>query len=310
MRKQVVLCGMSGLLWWLVSGLVSGFWSVSAQAAEPHVAETISRILQSKRALEQSPTCKRGCVFVSAWDFDGTILQGDASEGLMSNGQTVYAGLAQRAIEAGFSKTYSKQEFSKFWHDYEEMDKTQGHIPAYTYLPKMLKGSSAAEVKRFAGQYYAETLKPYYFAASVEVFAKLRESGIIPYVISAAPHVFVSAAGPTLSIDEQHIFGIEVAVSQEGLLTDQVVQPVPYADGKAKRLAMIVSAEQARSKQPVFVLAAFGNSYHTDSAFLKWTLAQKFPAGRPTAVMINGGTAPKELAGAFIEVSQKETLKK
>ena len=42
---------------------------------------------------------------------------------------------------------------------------------------------------------------------------------------------------------------------------------------EGKRLAMIVHQEQARSKKPVYVLAAFGNSYHTDSNFLQWTLA-------------------------------------
>ncbi len=298
MRSAVVLFG--SLCW---------FSSVSAQAPEPHAKEIVSQVLQSKKELEQSPACKRGCVFLSAWDFDGTILHGDASEGLTTNGQVAYLGLAQKAIEAGFSKTYSKQDFQKFWRDYEEMDKTQGHIPAYTYLPKMLQGSSAAEVKQLAARYYAETLQPYYFAASVELFAKLREGGVIPYIISAAPHVFVCAAGPTLSIDEQHIFGIEVTVAQDGRLTDQVVLPVPYAEGKAKRLSMIVAAEKARTQKPVFVLAAFGNSYHTDSAFLRWTLDQKLPAGKPTALMINGGTTPKELLGKFTEVKQSALWK-
>lgn len=299
MHKSIILFG--SLCW---------FSSISAQATEPHVSETLSRIFQSKKLLEQSPTCKRGCIFLSAWDFDGTILHGDASEGLTTSGQTIYPGLAQKAIEAGFSKIYSKQDFQKFWHDYEDMDKTQGHIPAYTYIPKIFKGSRAAEVKQFAARYYADTLQPYYFASSVEIFAKLRQGGVIPYIISAAPHVFVSSSGPTLSIDDQHIFGIEVELAKDGSLTDRVAEPVPYAEGKAQRLSMIVTAEQARTKKPVFVLAAFGNSYHTDSAFLLWTLAQKLPAGTPTALMINGGTPPRELAGKFTEVSQRELFKK
>jgi hypothetical protein len=43
---------------------------------------------------------------------------------------------------------------------------------------------------------------------------------------------------------------------------------------------------------------------------LLWTLAQKLPAGTPTALMINGGTPPRELAGKFTEVSQRELFKK
>lgn len=282
--------------------------SPQADAAEKHASEIGSQILQSKRAIEQSPTCTNGCVFLSAWDFDGTILKGDASEGLIENSKTIYPGLSQKSIEAGYSSVYTKHDFQKFWKEYEEMDKTQGHIPAYTYLAKILKGSRSVEVKKFAANYYAHVLKPYYFMSSVEIFHQLRQNGITPYIISAAPHVFVSSAGPTLSIDESHIFGIDVAVSADGTLTDRVIEPIPYAEGKAQRLAMIVHHEQTRSKKPVYVLAAFGNSYHTDSNFLYWTLAQKLPVGKPVAVMINGGIAPRDHSGKFTEVTQTAVL--
>lgn len=296
----------------LCSFLLFGTFALAmpASASEKHVAEVLDRVLQSKRALEASPACKEGCVFLSAWDFDGTILKGDASEGLSEDNHVVYPGLAQKSIEAGFSGLYKKTEFQKFWHDYEEMDQKQGHIPAYTYLPKTMKGTKADEIKKFAGNYYATVLKPYYFESSIDIFQKLKQSGVIPYVISAAPHVFVSSSGPTLGIDEQHIFGIELALTKDGVLTDRVIDPIPYAEGKAKRLAMIVDQEKARSKKSVYVLASFGNSYHTDSGFLKWTLAQSFPVGKPLAVMINGGSAPAELTGKFFEVSQRAVLAK
>ena len=282
--------------------------SPQTEAAEKHASQIVIQVLKSKRAIEQSPICSNGCVFLSAWDFDGTILKGDASEGLIENSKTIYPGLSQKSIEAGYSNIYTKHDFQKFWKEYEEMDKIQGHIPAYTYLAKILKGSHSEEVKKFAANYYAHVLMPYYFRSSVEVFQQLRQNGITPYIISAAPHVFVSSAGPTLSIDENHIFGIEVALSPDGTLTDRVVEPIPYAEGKAKRLAMIVHQEQARSKKPVYVLAAFGNSYHTDSNFLQWTLSQKFPAGKPVVVMINGGIAPREHSGKFTEVTQTTVL--
>lgn len=278
--------------------------SPNVGATESHVSAIVSQVLQSKVAIEQSATCKTGCVFLSAWDFDGTILKGDASEGLIENGKAIYPGLLQAAIEAGYSNRYAKHEFQKFWHDYEEMDRTQGHIPAYTYLPKILKGARAAEVQTFAARYYANVLKPYYFQSSVEMFHQLRQHGIIPYIVSAAPHVFVAASGPTLAMNEHHIFGIAVEVSSDGILTDRIVEPIPYAEGKAKRLSVIVQQEQLRNKKPVYVLAAFGNSYHTDSNFLQWTMAQKLPIGKPVAVMINGGVAPREQSGTFTEVTQ------
>lgn len=292
----------------LVGFILSGV-GADVQAAEEHAAALVAQILESKRAIENSPACTRGCGFISAWDFDGTILKGDASEGLIENDKISYPGLLQKSIEAGYSSVYSKQDFQRFWRDYQDMDKKLGHIPAYTYLPKILKGTRFGDVQKFAASYYATVLQPYYFKSSIEIFRTLRQSGVTPYVISAAPHVFVSSAGPTLSIDEKQIFGIAVAVNPDGTLTDRVIEPIPYAEGKAKRLSMIVDQEKARSKKPVYVLAAFGNSYHTDSKFLLWTLSQKLPAGKPTSVMINGGVAPSELSGTFTEVTQSALLR-
>jgi len=290
-------------------GFILSIVCTDVQAAEAHAAALLAQILESKRAIENSPACTRGCVFISAWDFDGTILKGDASEGLIENDKMGYPGLLQMSIEAGYSSVYSKQDFKRFWRDYQDMDRKQGHIPAYTYLPKILKGARFGDVQKFAARYYATVLQSYYFKSSIEIFQSLRQSGVTPYIISAAPHVFVSSAGPTLYIDEKQIFGIAVAVNADGTLTDRVIDPIPYAEGKAKRLSMIVDQEKARSKKPVYVLAAFGNSYHTDSKFLLWTLGQKTPAGKPTSVMINGGVAPPELSGMFTEVTQSALLR-
>ena len=129
--------------------------SPQTEAAEKHASQIVIQVLKSKRAMEQSPICSNGCVFLSAWDFDGTILKGDASEGLIENSKIIYPGLSQQSIEAGYSNSYTKHDFQKFWKEYEEMDKIQGHIPAYTYLAKILKGSHSEEVKKFAAHYYA-----------------------------------------------------------------------------------------------------------------------------------------------------------
>jgi hypothetical protein len=58
----------------------------------------------------------------------------------------------------------------------------------------------------------------------------------------------------------------------------------------------------------VYVLAGFGNSYGTDGDFLAYIARQKFPAGAPLAVMINGGPAPGAYQGLFREVSQSRTV--
>lgn len=271
---------------------------------EDHAYEIPKAILETKRLLEKSAACAGGCVFISAWDFDGTILKGDSTEGLIENGKVEFAGLEETAINAGFSRLYRPGEFARFWKDYEEMDQRQGHTAAYTYLPRVFKGAKLKDLETLAAAHFARVLQPYYFSSSVRMFLDLKTAGITPYVISAAPHLFIRSSAATLQIPPDHIYGIEVAIDPAGFVTDRVVEPVTYAEGKAKRLEMIV-ADLARNGKPVFVLGAFGNSYHTDADFLRWTLRQKLPAGKPVALMINGGTAPPEHRGQFTEVKQE-----
>ena len=65
-----------------------------------HIRQTRSAILKSDLARKMTASPR----FIVIWDFDGTILKGDSSEGLMVGGKTVYPGLAQLAIENGLSE--------------------------------------------------------------------------------------------------------------------------------------------------------------------------------------------------------------
>jgi phosphoserine phosphatase len=287
----------------VLSIFVLGLAWCAPQHREDHASEIPRQILETKAAIEKTPLCAKGCVFLTAWDFDGTILKGDSTEGLVENGNPVYSGLEETAINAGHSSVYRPGEFKRFWADYEEMDRVQGHTAAYTYLPKIFKGAKLADLEKIAAVHFARVLAPFYFTSSVRMFLDLKTAGITPYVISAAPHIFIRSSAETLQIPADHIYGIEVAIDA-GRVTDRVVEPVTYAAGKAKRLEIIVQ-ELAKKGKPVFVLGAFGNSYHTDADFLQWTLRQKLPAGKAVALMINGGPAPAEYRGAFTEVKQE-----
>ena len=103
-------------------GFILSSVCTDVQAAEAHAAALVAQILESKRAIEHSPACTRGCGFISAWDFEGTILKGDASEGLIENDKVSYPGLLQKSIEAGYCSVYSIHDFQSLLRDYEEKD--------------------------------------------------------------------------------------------------------------------------------------------------------------------------------------------
>src|SRR6516162_3471077 len=90
------------------SGVVNGVWIMAflacpplARAEEPDDARILERILGTRDTLLKATALTNSDtwpVFIAVWDFDGTILKGDCSEGLKVEGRTVYPGLAEVAI--------------------------------------------------------------------------------------------------------------------------------------------------------------------------------------------------------------------
>ena len=80
------------------------------RAEEPDDSQIIERILRTREQILKTAaaTNASSIVFLAIWDFDGTILKGDCSEGLRNGEQTVYPGLAQVAIEHGLSEMYPR----------------------------------------------------------------------------------------------------------------------------------------------------------------------------------------------------------
>src|SRR3954470_15326360 len=82
--------------------------SIAARAEEPDDTRIIQTILQTREQILGNST-NTNIVFIACWDFDGTILKGDCSEGLAENGHPVYPGLAQVTIENGLSQLYPRE---------------------------------------------------------------------------------------------------------------------------------------------------------------------------------------------------------
>lgn len=271
--------------------------SVHAAAPEPVAQVLLDEVLATRAALAAKyPTAR----FLTFWDCDGTILRGDCSEGYAVDGRVVYPGLAQLCIEHGLATRYPAQGgFAEAWRDYQYLDARVGHWLAYPYLLQMLAGAREADVAALAREHFDRVLRPQVFAASRRVLDGLAAAGVENHIVTASAEVFVRGGSGALGVSAERIHGIRVSVV-DGRLTHELVYPVTYADGKRERLEQIVAAVQRETPaRPVFVLAAFGNSYGTDGAFLAWTAQQKLPAGQPVAVMFNGGNEPEKYRGLF-----------
>ena len=73
----------------------------AARAEEPDDTRIISHILQARDEILRSAgttNARPSPAFLAFWDFDGTILKGDCSEGLQAEGKRVHRAVARLPV--------------------------------------------------------------------------------------------------------------------------------------------------------------------------------------------------------------------
>ena len=280
-------------------------WQTNTEA---HAESISSMIINQKNVLQNSKECKgKKCIFLSFWDLDGTILKGDCSNGYKTEGNTVYKGLVQLSVEKGYSKKYKKNEYEKLSGEYKAMKKNKGSAIANSYLAQIYAGTKRQLIHDLSENYFTSTLSHHYFESSMKMMKLLKSNEVVPVIISASPDIFVRAIAPTLDLGEDHFRGIRTKI-KKGIITDEIVEPITYAEGKTENLKELVKYFKKKHRaDQVFVLAGFGNSYHTDGHFLNH-IAQIRNGSQPAlSVMINGGSPQKNIYKQYAKNFRKVT---
>ena len=271
--------------------------------AESHADGVIARVLENVAKIK---SVQPDAVPMAFWDFDGTIIRGDISEGCESVGGKLvklYKGLIERTIESGLCTVYPAEGgWDKYWnHDYARM-KEIGRWLAWPYNAQMYYGQSVAALDAFCEAECEKVYRKWYFASSMKIFRALEKAGVENYVVSASPELFVKNTAKSLGIPQCRCRGIRVVLDGD-MVTTKVVHPVPSGEGKVENVREFVL-----SRPHGVAVAAFGNSYSTDGAFLRYVATQpSLPGGaKGTAVMINGGKVVPGYTEHFITVEQEE----
>jgi phosphoserine phosphatase len=239
------------------------------------------------------------------WDFDGTIIKGDISEGLEEDGRFLFKGLIERTIEEGLCPTYGKDGG---WDRYIKRDyprmKEIGLWLAWPYNAQMYNGQRVSVLDSFCRAECERVYRKWYFDSSVRILKALERAGVENYIVSASPELFVRAAADTLGLPSCRFVGIRVEIDGD-MVTSRVVHPLPMGEGKVENVRALVLA-----RPHGVAVAAFGNSYSTDGAFLRYVATQpSLPGGaKGTAVMINGGADRPGYSEHFIKVEQNATV--
>ena len=82
---------------------------------EIQAKEILSEIVALKQKIvnSQIDAHLEKCCFLAFWDFDGTVMKGDCSEGLRENGEEVFKGLVELGILKGYAREFRlREEFS------------------------------------------------------------------------------------------------------------------------------------------------------------------------------------------------------
>ena len=272
----------------------------AAFAAEQHAKPIIQQVLANVKLIKAADPA---AVPMAFWDFDGTIIKGDVSEGLVENGETRFKGLVQRTIEEGFSSVYRPEDG---WKRYREADYPRlneiGRWISWPYNAQIYAGTRVADLDAFCVREYERVYRKWYFTSSLAMLRALEKAGVENYVVSASPELFVANASATLPLPRERLRGIRVRLSA-GHVTTDVVYPLPMGEGKVE-----VVRELVLSRQHGVAVAGFGNSYSTDGAFLRYIATQpSLPGGaKGTAVMVNGGKVVPGYTEHFICVDQDE----
>ena len=274
---------------------------LSAAEVEGHVQGVVSEILSNVAKLKAA---RPDAVPMAFWDFDGTIMEGDITEGLVSDGRKVFRGLVEETALAGLNRVYAGEED---FRQYEEKDYPRmnaiGRWLAWPYNAQLFEGVREAELAAFCRGKVRAVYARHFFAASVAMMQMLEKAGVENYVVSASPEIFVGSTAEALGLPRERLRGIRVVI-EGGRLTTRVVHPVPYGEGKVESVRDLVLA-----RPNGVAVAGFGNSYGTDGNFLRYIVTQALPGGaKGFALMINGGAEKPGFEGLFRRVEQKLTV--
>lgn len=266
--------------------------------------DVIARVLENAVKLKAADP---KAVPMAFWDFDGTIIKGDLSEGLEENGVYRYHGLVQRTIEEGFTSVYDpKTGWAKYRdHDYPLLCGF-GCWLGWPFNAQLFHGKPVAPMDEFCRREINAVYRKWYFAFSDKVWRALEKGGVENYVVSASPESFVRNAAESLGVGRERIRGIRVA-EFGGHFTAKIIYPLPFQEGKIENVREFVNA-----RGNGYAIAGFGNSYINDAPFMRYIATQaSLPGGaKGTAVMINGGKPRAGYAEHFIKTDQSEVVGK
>lgn len=120
----------------------------------------------------------------------------------------------------------------------------------YTWIVSLMAGIPELELKIWAADFFKENFVQKIYYPQKKLISQLQKKGIPVWIVSASNRWVIEAGANWLNVPLSNVIGIDLVV-ENGVLTNQVKQPVTYKQGK-------ILALQQRTQLPI--LLASGDS--------------------------------------------------
>lgn len=158
---------------------------------------------------------------VAALDADGTLWGGDVGEGFFA-----------WMLHNGYYPKAAIPKLTKAWHGYKA-GTFDGEL-MYELMVTGMAGMREKDVQRYADKYF-RTHRHRIYRPMANLVKALRRIDVEPWVVSGSPYWVVAAGAKYFGIPKSRVIALSVGV-KDGRLTGEVVRPVPWKWGKAKRI--------------------------------------------------------------------------
>jgi len=271
-------------------------------AAQPPSAESAPEpILAEIRAARAALAA--GIRPVVVFDFDGTLLKGDITEGgPPSAGRGPFPGMVELGIAAGLSASHPPGSFPSWEANYRRIERELGGAAAYRLPLTVFAGAREEELAELARRHFEAELRPRLFATTARVLRELAAEGFECHVVSASAEAYVAAAAEGLGLPRDRIHGVRARLDPQGRIQPEVVQ-FPYREGKGAVIRRILGGRPAR------LVGVLGNSWDTDGAMLELAARQRLAGeGGAGSWIFNAGPPPAWAAGLGIREGRLDSV--
>ncbi len=123
----------------------------------------------------------------------------------------------------------------------------QSKTIGYAYAAQAMAGIPEARLQALAAEYFKDHFQQNVYPAQKALIARLQQAGVEVWMVSASNQWIVDAGAPYLGVPLNRVVGIRLAVDEAGLVTDTVVPPVTYRQGKVDAIVKYIG------QQPILV---------------------------------------------------------